>query len=149
LFLERRRLQRFAALALVPILTAACSGQTPAGVSQPFLNPERITIQDLLIAPSPAASGAPTRIRFRLVRNGDVNAPIYWSAHLFEQPAVGGKLSDVSGGPIVSGGNVELTYLAGAATTAIVSLYPSSTAGASTGDGSGDWRSITIVVPGA
>jgi len=129
------------------LVQAACSGQGPAGASQPFFNPDRITVQDLALEPRAPVPGAASPIRFRLVRTGGAGAPIYWTAYFLERPDAGGRLSAVSGGPVASGALVELAYVPAGATTAFVTLYPSSTPGTPTGDGTGDWRSFTIEVP--
>jgi hypothetical protein len=134
-------------LAVVVGALAACSSQGPSGASQPFFNPDRITVQDLAVEPSPAAPGSPSQIRFRLVRTADPDAPIYWTAYFLERPDAGGRLSALSGGPVRSGAVVQLAYVPAAVTTAFVTVYPASAPGLATGDGSGDWRSFTIEVP--
>ena len=128
---------------------SACSAQLPTGAGQPFFNPDRITVQDLAVEPQPAVAGAPSRIRFRLVRTADAGTPIYWTAYVLERPDASGRLSTLSGGPVASGSIVELAYTAPRATTAFVTVYPSSTAGTPNGDGTGDWRSFSIEVAAA
>jgi hypothetical protein len=139
------RLRRAAVLGLALAL-GACSGGGPTGARQPFFAFSRIHVQDLIVTPSPSVPGVPTRIRFRLVRSGDLEAPIYWASHLLERPAAGGSLSATSGGPIASGTEIALEYAVGTATTAVITLYPASIGGVATGDGSGDWRSFTVEV---
>jgi hypothetical protein len=118
----------------------------PTGSSQPFLYPLRITVQDLTVDPREVQAGMRSTIRFRLVRAGDDGSPIYWTAHLVERPPAGGVLSASSGGPVDSGGVVETVYETERATQAFVTLYPSSTPGMPTGDGSGDWKSFSVQV---
>ena len=123
-----------------------CARGVPTSASQPFLYPSRITVQDLSITPRVAAAGSPALIQFRLVRTGDDGSPIYWTTHLLERPAAGGSLSSSSGGPVSSGDTLEIVYSAAGPTVAFITLYPSSTPGTTTGDGSGDWRSFSIQV---
>jgi hypothetical protein len=125
---------------------SACAGGVPTGSSQPFLYPLRITVQDLAVDPREVQAGMQSTIRFRLVRAGDDGSPIYWTAHLVERPPAGGALSASSGGPVDSGGVVETVYETDRATVAFVTLYPSSTPGMPTGDGSGDWKSFSVRV---
>lgn len=133
------------------MLIARClvlGGCTTGPLSGPptFFQPSRITVQDLRLEPAAPSPGSPVRVSFRLVRAGDDGSPIYWTCHLVERPSAGGVLSALSGGPAASGGLVEITYLPAGPTAAILSVYPSSTPGTATGDGSGDWRSVTIEV---
>lgn len=138
------RLGRALLIARCVIVGACTSG--PMTGSTTLYQPARITVPELRVEPQVAAPGAPVHIRFQLVRSGDEGAPIYWTCHLVERPAAGGTLSAVSGGPAPSGSFAEIVYTPRAATSAVVSIYPSSTPGTTVGDGSGDWRSIRVDV---
>jgi hypothetical protein len=145
--LRRRRSLLAGALSFVAAVAAeGCAQGVPTSPNQPFLYPSRITVEDLSVTPSAATAGSPAVIRFRLVRAGDDGSPVYWTAYLLERPSAGGALSTSAGGPVSSGAVLDLTYLPVGPTVAFITLYPSSTPGAATGDGSGDWRSFSIEV---
>jgi hypothetical protein len=130
---------------LAALIAVACtSGMTSVGPT--YFQPSRITVQDLIVEPAVGTAGQPVHIRFRLVRAGDDGAPIYWTSHLLERPAVGGALARLSGGPLRSGASIDLVYAPTEPTLAYVSIYPASTADAVIGDGSGDWVSLPISV---
>jgi hypothetical protein len=133
-------------IAVIAAGLAACTGTVPTGTGRPLFFPSRISVQDLALLPETTTAGAATRIRFKLVRAGDDGEPIYWATHFLETPSAGGTLSAVSGGPVASGDVVEIVYRPAEATTAFVTLYPGSTPGLATGDGSGDWHSFAIEV---
>ncbi len=135
-------------VSLLLVAATACGNvSTTVDPSSVAFLPSRVSVEDLSVVSSVVA-GTTTTIRFRLVKDAST-APLYWTAHFLEQPAGGGTLSAVSGGPVASGGSVEITYATKGATVAFVTLYPSSSASGPTGDGSGDLRSFTIqVLPG-
>jgi hypothetical protein len=135
---------------VVLLACAACSGRVPTGTStHPLFLPSRVTVADFTMAPISSIAGSPTLIRFRLVRLDDDGSPIYWTTHFLETPTRGGSLSATSGGPVSSGSTIELVYTPAEATTAFLTIYPASTANQKTGDGSGDWRAVTIKVAAA
>jgi hypothetical protein len=136
--------RRVAAVAASALLAAACAAGVPTGASQPFFHPSRITVQDVKVTPDVAPVGASATIQFRLVRAADEGQPIFWTAHVLERPLAGGTLSALAGGPLKSGGGVDLVYTPAGPTQAVITIYPSSTSGTLTGDGSGDWRAISI-----
>lgn len=127
------------------IAMAACTTGPTSGPPT-FFQPSRITVQELSVEPAAPVPGSLVRVRFQLVRAGDDGSPVYWTCHLVERPVAGGALSATSGGPSPSGSIVELTYLPAGRTAALLSIYPSSSPGTPIGDGSGDWRSITVDV---
>ena len=140
------RIRSTAGAVLAAAVLAGCAGAVPTGSSQPFLYPSRITVQDLDVVPDVVEAGMQGTIRFRVVRAGDDGSPIYWTAHLVERPPAGGRLAVASGGPVASGAAIETVYATAGATVAFITLYPSSTPGTPTGDGSGDWRSFSVQV---
>jgi len=123
-----------------------CKGALPTGARQPLFLPSRITVQEVSVEPATVAPGAAAVIRFKLVRGSDDGSPIYWTSYLLERPGGGGALSATSGGPVASGGAVEIVYRPTEKTTAFLTLYPSSSPGTPTGDGTGDWEALTIPV---
>jgi hypothetical protein len=142
----KRTLCRLSALLLACAAGACTNGNATLGPT--YFQPARITVQDFALDPPNPAPGTPTHVRFRLVRDGgDGKAPIYWTAHLVERPSEGGTLSSASGGPLMSGATVDIDYRApDAPTVAYLSIFPSSVAGADTGDGTGDWLTMPITV---
>jgi hypothetical protein len=140
------RLRLLTAAAVLACLVA-CSRSLPTGAAQPLFYLSRVTVQDLTVDPATATAGETTRIRFALVRaGGDAGAPLYWTAYFMESPAAGGAVSLTSGGPVASGDPVEIVYTPKAATTALFTIYPSSSPNTKTGDGTGDWRSFAVTV---
>jgi hypothetical protein len=125
--------------------TAACTPGT-ALLGPTYFQPSRITVQDFTVTPAEPKAGELVRIQFRLVRAGDDGSPLFWTSHLVERPEIEGTLSNVAGGPVTSGTEIEILYTPSAATMAYLSIYPASVAGAKTGDGSGDWISMPIRV---
>ena len=127
------------------VVLAGCTSGPLSGPPT-YFQPSRISVQDLRVDPAVPTPGSPARVTFRLVRAGDDGSPVYWTGHLVERPSAGGSLSALSGGPLPSGALVEVTYTPAGRTAAFLSIYPSSTPGTTIGDGSGDWRSLTVEV---
>jgi hypothetical protein len=127
----------------------ACSdGGAIANPGEVAFLPSRAAIQDLSVAPATGVAGDTVTIRFRLTRTGDTR-PLFWTSHFVETPSAGGTLSVAQGGPFAPGAEVEILYRTRGATVAFLTLYPASTPGAPTGDGSGDWESFAIPVNAA
>ena len=138
---------RRAAVVAASLAVASCGG-SPVAPRLPLFSPSRIVVQEIVISPEVAASGAPVHIRFRLVRTSGGDEPIYWTSSLVERPRAGGVLEQGSGGPLLSGEAAEIVYRPAGATTAAITVFPASAEGRPLGDGSGDWSSVSIPVAG-
>jgi hypothetical protein len=141
----KRTLYRLSAVLLASAAFACSNGNAILGPT--YFQPSRISVRDFVADPENPTPGTPVHVHFRLERDGNGTAPIYWTVHLVERPSEGGTLSRTSGGPVTSGATVDLDYHApDAPTVAYLSIFPSSVAGTDTGDGTGDWLTMPITV---